>query len=169
MTSDLLIVPTDPFRPEAMALVEQMWDELSLIYVKNQGPCLFKPEDVQGPRSVFLVAWLAGLPVGCAAVRPLQEERTATGGKSPTGEIGEVKRVFVKNDVRGRRIGRRLMEQIAKEARRLGYGMLRLETGILQADAIRLYRRIGYQTCTCWGHYAGDPESICFELRLTGE
>lgn len=41
-----------------------------------------------------------------------------------------------------------------------------LETGTRQPEAIRLYETEGYQSIDCYGEYAGDPLSVCFEKRL---
>jgi putative acetyltransferase len=43
---------------------------------------------------------------------------------------------------------------------------LKLETGFKQGPAIGLYEAIGYQRVVCWGDYAGDPTSVCFEKVL---
>ena len=52
------------------------------------------------------------------------------------------------------------------QARAYGYDTLRLETGILQPAAIRLYERVGYRRIECFGPYVGNEQSICFEKAL---
>ena len=52
-------------------------------------------------------------------------------------------------------------------AREHGYLTLRLETGTRQPEAIGLYRSAGYGEIPCFGEYADDQFSVCFEKRLT--
>ena len=52
-------------------------------------------------------------------------------------------------------------------AREHGYSTLRLETGTRQPEAIGLYRSAGYGEIPCFGAYADDQFSVCFEKRLT--
>jgi putative acetyltransferase len=86
--------------------------------------------------------------------------------------FGEVKRMFVRGDARGRGVARALLSRIESEARNNGLELLRLETGDRQFDAIRLYERAGFQRCEVFGDYAAlAPQaiatSIFLEKRLT--
>jgi putative acetyltransferase len=58
------------------------------------------------------------------------------------------------------------------EARESGLGVLRLETGDRQLDAMRLYERAGYRRCDAFGDYAemtpaAIATSVFMEKRLT--
>jgi putative acetyltransferase len=44
--------------------------------------------------------------------------------------------------------------------------VLRLETGIYQESAIRLYERFGFQRIQAFGEYKEDPMSIFYEYHL---
>lgn len=102
----------------------------------------------------FFVARLAGEAVGC-------------GGYLPTGGgIGEVKRLFVVATARGQGIGRALMDRIEVAARQDGIACLQLETGIQSAEALGLYRRLGYGERGPFGPYRPDPLSVFLEKRL---
>lgn len=50
-----------------------------------------------------------------------------------------------------------------------GFTMLRLETGILQPEAIALYESLGYRRIPAFGEYVSDPSSICYEKDLSAE
>ena len=65
----------------------------------------------------FVVAYLDEVAVGCGAVRRL-DEATA-----------ELKRMYVDPSLRGRGIGRALVEALEREARLLGVSRMVLETG----------------------------------------
>ena len=44
--------------------------------------------------------------------------------------------------------------------------MIRLETGILQVEAIGLSRGLGFERIPPFGPYWDDPVSLCMERRL---
>ncbi len=142
---------------DAAALISRLSAELARRYDHaNEGSGRFRPEDVGVPRSVFLVGRVDGRPVACGAVRPLE------------GDVGEVKRMYVEPEVRGRGYSRRMLAALEDAARGMGYAALRLETGDRQPEAIRLYESAGYRRIKAYEPYAGHRHSVCFEKRLTG-
>src|ERR1700757_2320317 len=86
------------------------------------------------PRGQLLLATLDEAPVGCVALREIDSASC------------EMKRMFVYPQYHGRGVGRGLAEAIIKEARDLGYHVMRLDTSVRQAEANGLYRRLGFQT-----------------------
>ncbi|HVR19330.1 MAG TPA: GNAT family N-acetyltransferase, partial [Polyangiaceae bacterium] len=93
----------------ALALIAELNSELTATY-PEPGATHFRldPEDVNESSGAFLVAFLAGEPVGCGAVRRLD------------AETAEVKRMYVKAALRGRGIARRILDELESHARRLG-------------------------------------------------
>jgi putative acetyltransferase len=61
--------------------------------------------------------------------------------------VGEVKRMFVKPEARGKGVGRAILVCIEKIARDEGFNRLVLETGSNFDAARRIYERGGFQTC----------------------
>jgi len=55
-----------------------------------------------------------------------------------------------------------LLAALEAEARDRGYVMLRVETGNLQPEAIRLYRSAGYAEIPPFGEYAGTTSVSAF-------
>jgi len=104
----------------------------------------------------FLVAYLDDAAVGCGAVRRL-DETTA-----------EIKRMYVDPSVRGRGIGRALVEALEREAAGLvGVMTIVLETGTRLAPAIKLYEAMGYARIPLFGEYLSSPNtSLCFGKSL---
>jgi putative acetyltransferase len=151
----ILITEARPDSEDAVALVRALDDELGRLYpgVAIQG---LRPEHAAARRLTFFVARAGDRPVGCAALREL-DPRT-----------GEIKRMFVLDESRGRGIARRLLLAIEVKARALGYSALRLETGPRQPEAVALYRSAGYEPISPYGEYVGNPVSQCFEKRIDG-
>ena len=157
MTDGLEIRPADPFSPEATDLCARLSAELAEMYPEysDSGRGAFEPADAAGPASAFLIAWLDGRPVGCAALRPMEPG------------VAEFKRLYVEPDVRRRGIAGRLLAELERHARRLGYKSVRLETGVRQPGSIRALASAGYERIANFGIYAGNPLSLCFERNLT--
>ena len=81
-------------------------------------------------------------------------------------EYGELKRMYVRPQFRGLGFGKLLLDHLADHARTRGVGLLRLETGIHQKAAIRLYEREGFHRIPPFGPYFDDPVSLCYEKRI---
>lgn len=150
----MTVSPEDPDSPVGRELMARLTDELARLYDDDGGVMSFKPDDVKVPRSVFVIAWHNDKPVGCGALRPMADD------------VGEVKRMYVDPTCRGLGIGYRILAALEEHARRFGYRSLKLETGLLQPEAIRLYEKAGYARIPCYGYYASDPRSVCFEKQL---
>ena len=103
---------------------------------------------------VFLVARLHTEVVGCAAL------------VDPCGEYGEVKRMYVRPSSRGMGVGAALLAALLAQARARGLRLVRLETGIAQPEALRLYERFGFRRRAPFGAYREDRLSLFMELQL---
>ena len=103
----------------------------------------------------FVVAYLDDIAVGCGAVRRL-DETTA-----------ELKRMYVVPSLRGRGIGRAIVEALEREARLLGSTKVVLETGRRLKPAVKLYEATGYVRIPLFGEYLSSPDtSVCFGKSL---
>jgi GNAT superfamily N-acetyltransferase len=157
MTERLEVRSSDPFAPEAVRLIGELWRELGTLYPEVQGTP-FHPADISGKRTAFVVAWLDEAAVGCGAFKPFTTDN----------EIGmaEIKRMYVQPSARCRGIARAILMKLEQLASDCGYELARLESGKLQPDAIHLYKTSGYREIEPYGRYAEDPLSICFEKSL---
>ena len=91
------------------------------------------PTKYAPPAGVVLLARThRGDPLGCVAIRPL------------LASCCEMKRLYVTPEGRGRGIGKALVTAIIKEAERIGYKTMQLDTLSTMIEAIRLYRRQGF-------------------------
>src|SRR5262249_58254986 len=127
---------------DASTLISALNAELSALY-PEPGATHFRldPDEVGPGRGAFLVAYADGAPIGCAAVR-LLDDRDA-----------ELKRMYVAPSARGRGVGRALLAALESEARALGARRLVLETGTRQAAALALYRRAGFVAIPPYPHH----------------
>jgi putative acetyltransferase len=101
----------------------------------------------------FVVLRQSGILCGCGAVVD------AIG-------YGEVKRLYVSDGARGKGVGRQIMNLLIDRARTRGLGLLRLEVGIRQPEAISLYRALGFRDVKPFGNYQSDPLSLFMELNI---
>ncbi|MGI5122145.1 GNAT family N-acetyltransferase [Marinactinospora thermotolerans] len=147
------ILPVAWDDPEAGALRQAQQREISARYgVADSEP---GPKPSAADVTVMLVARAGdGTAVACGALRHLG------------GAVGEVKRMYVRPDRRGRGLSRLVLSALEERARGLGWEVLRLETGDAQHEAIGLYTASGYHPIPCYGPYADAPRSLCFERRL---
>lgn len=81
--------------------------------------------------------------------------------KEYSAGVAEIKRMFVRPENRGRGIAGEILTDLETWAKELGFSECILETGIKQPEAIRLYRRSGYETITSYGQYLNVENSVC--------
>ncbi|HVW95667.1 MAG TPA: GNAT family N-acetyltransferase [Mucilaginibacter sp.] len=101
-----------------------------------------------------VVAYLGGRAAGCGCF------------KNYDSDTVEVKRMFVLPDARGNGISARILGELEKWAASIGYGVVVLETGSLQVEALGLYQRYGYTRIPNYPPYDELPDSICFRKDL---
>jgi putative acetyltransferase len=154
-SSAITIERVELLSPAAQTLIAALNTELSSIY-PEQGATHFRldPEEVADGQGAFLVATRAAKPVGCGAVRRI-DART-----------GEIKRMFVAPEERGKGLSRVLLNALESEARALGLSRLVLETGVRQLAALALYERAGFSRTAPFGEYIGSPLSVCMAKDL---
>jgi putative acetyltransferase len=101
-----------------------------------------------------VVAYYKGEPAGCGAIRRY------------SAETAEIKRMYVKDDARGKGIGRKILLELESWAKELGYKYTILETGNFLKAAVGLYSANGYEIIPNYGQYAGMEKSICFKKGI---
>lgn len=149
----LVISLADPRGADAVALVAALDAYLDTLYPPDEN-YLLDTDRLAQPDIRFLLARLDGVAVGCAAIR-LDGEG-----------YGEIKRMFVRPEQRGRRIAEQLLESLAEIARQQGLGRLKLETGHEQVAAVKLYERCGFTICGPFADYPDNGASLFMERRL---
>ena len=78
----------------------------------------------------------------------------------------EIKRMYVSSEVRGQRIGEKILSELENWSRELGGIKCILFTGSKQPEAIKLYQRNGYYPIEKYGKLMDIPDSLCFAKDL---
>jgi putative acetyltransferase len=143
---------------DVRALIGELDQVLAAEYLPEQRHGLALQALFQ-PHIRFFVARLSGAAVGC-------------GGIALFDDFAEVKRMYVRETVRGRGVAQALLTRIETEARAAGRAVLQLETGERQAAALKFYARAGFKPCAAFGDYAAPTNeaiatSIFMEKRLS--
>ncbi len=151
---DFEVDESDSTNPEARELLAQLGRELDQL-TGSDGAAGFRAEDARSSRAVFLLARRGVTPVGCGALRPIDDETC------------EVKRVYA--SLRGVGLGAFILSALESRARGFGYRRIWLETRELNQRAVRFYLKHGYRVRPNYGPYVGRREALCFEKDLSAE
>jgi len=101
-----------------------------------------------------IVAYEHDVPIGCGAFKRYDDSTV------------EIKRMYVRPDQRGKRIGAQILTELESWAHALGFSESILETGQRQVAAIKLYRNSRYEVIPNYDQYAGVDNSICMRKRI---
>jgi putative acetyltransferase len=138
---------------EVRALFEEYWQSFGFTpcFQNFSGELAALPGDYVPPGGRLALALVHGKPAGCAALRRFDAQRC------------EFKRLFVRPQFRGLRLGRELMAWIIAEAKSAGYRQLVCDTMPVMADALTMYERAGFERTE---PYSVHPTPGAIFLRL---
>jgi GNAT superfamily N-acetyltransferase len=105
------------------------------------------------PDGALLLACREGGVLGCIALKRLAPE------------VAEIKHLYVVQQGRGLGVGKALVAAILKEAARLGYREIKLDTLPHMTQAIALYRGFGFVPIAPYGSFP-YPDLLCFGRAL---
>ena len=153
MTADAITIRQEPpNQTEVIRLIEALDAHASALYPPESNHFL-DITALSDPAVTFLVVRAGGEAVGCGAIL-----------LDPRG-WGEVKRMYVRPDQRGR--GIQVLAEIEAIASAARIDLLRLETGIHNSEALALYRRAGFVEIPAFGDYVPDALSVFMEKRVS--
>jgi ribosomal protein S18 acetylase RimI-like enzyme len=131
---------------EAYAIVQEYYDAVDVVVREDEDE--FAREYFGAGSGIWLATEDAEV-VGCIALRRLPGfERS-----------GEVKRLYVRPAMRGRKIADGLLRALEEYAFEFGYRALYLDTKDDLVAAIRFYRQHGYEGCE---RYNENPQATIF-------
>ena len=148
-----LIAAERPDSVDATTLITELEGHLEPLYPRESRHG-FSVEQLLREAVAFFVIRHDGMPAGCGGI---QLFGTA---------YGEIKRMYVRPQFRGSGLGKLMLQHLADYAQQQGVAVLRLETGIHQAEAIGLYERCGFRRIPPFGDYQEDPLSVFYEKPL---
>ena len=125
--------------PEDLKLVVAIFREyvaspsVSLDFQGYESEFASLPGKYAAPDGRLFLLWKDGAVVGCAALRKVD------------GSICEMKRVYIRPAVRGKGLGRRLIESILAEAREAGYSRVCLDVLPEFFAAQGIYESLGFR------------------------
>jgi putative acetyltransferase len=151
----LSVNPVRPDAPGARRLMALSDAYMTALYPPESNH-LESVEALLLPNVCFMGIEDGGELVACGAFKLLRDDVA----------YGEIKRVFVLPEHRGKGYARYVMTALETALCEREIRVARLETGILQPEALGLYRALGYRDRGPFGSYALDPLSVFMEKQL---
>ena len=132
----------------------ETWLNLDLCFQGFEAELAALPGKYAKPEGRLLLAYFDDSLAGCIALRKLDEG------------ISEMKRLFVREQFRGERIGISLIEKLILDAREIGYSKLRLDTyPPKMGKAVSMYESHGFRVIP--PYYDNPHDDVLFmELSL---
>ncbi|MGC4805310.1 GNAT family N-acetyltransferase [Micromonospora sp. DT233] len=142
--------------PEAQRLIRAALTDLGQRYGGSGDDTPVDAAEFAPPDGEFLVAYLAGRPVGCGGWRSHGDD----------GGTAELKRMYTSPEARGRGVARAVLAAVERSAREHGRKRLVLECGDKQPEAIAMYTSAGYERIPNFGFYRDFPGCVSFARTL---
>ena len=101
-----------------------------------------------------VLAFKQGESIGCGAI------------SMHDSNAMEIKRMYVSSEVRGQRIGEKILSELEDWSRELDFTKCILFTGSKQPEASKLYQRNGYYPIEKYGKLKDISDSLCFAKNL---
>ena len=103
-----------------------------------------------------VVAYENEKAIGCGAFKYYEKE------------TAEIKRMYVREENRGRGIAGKILKELESWAKEMNFSECVLETGLKQPEAIGLYQKSGYEKIPSYGQYLNVQNSVCMRKVLNG-
>ncbi len=150
----VIITAERPDTPDAIELIKELEAELSPNYPSTSRHG-YSIEKLIKQKVAFFVIRVDSIAAGCGGVQLFDNE------------YGELKRMFIRPQFRGKGSAKAMLENLAGYAHENGINLLRLETGIHQLNAIALYESWGFRSISPFGDYKDDPLSKFYEKQIS--
>lgn len=151
-SAEITITAESANQPDVVALITAL-DDLQRDLYPAESNHFVDIDSLTSDKTIFLVARKEDVAIGCGAVL-LQDG------------FGEIKRMMVTSEARGHGLGARIVRALEAATIARNYTVMRLETGIYQPAAIRLYEKTGYVKRGPFADYQADPLSVFMEKKL---
>ena len=141
--------------PEVNELLKKHFIELRSVSPAGSTHVL----DIAGlkDRSIkFWSLWENDKLIGCGALKFLEKKH------------GEFKSIRVADKFRKTGVGKKIIDHLIEEAKKLEVSKLSIETGAgnFFLPARKLFSKFGFKKCSPFAHYKNDPNSCYYSLDL---
>jgi ribosomal protein S18 acetylase RimI-like enzyme len=159
MKIEIVQAETDKHIEQAQKLFREYeaWFGLALCFQNFDEEVANLPDKYVLPEGRLFLAFADENLAGCIALRKLEDG------------VCEMKRLFVKDEFRGQKIGIALIEKLFEEAKNIGYQKMRLDTfPAKMGKAVSLYESYGFREIAPYYH---NPygETLFMELDLAAK
>jgi putative acetyltransferase len=156
-SSKLKIVPVSS--PDHLQIVKELFLEyarsldFNLCFQNFENEYAGLPGEYAPPGGLLLLGFADTTPIGCVALRRIDPSAS------------EMKRMYIRTEFRGCGYGRKLAEEVIRQAKEIGYATMCLDTVPSMEEAITLYRSLGFREIS---PYRVNPVAgaIFMELNL---
>lgn len=146
------ITQTPPDVPEAVRLIDELEEHIESFGYPQESRHGFSVEKLIRENVPFFVIY-APMPIGCGGIKLFPD-------------YGEIKRMFIRPAFQGQGYAKAMLHHLADHALQHNITLLRLETGIYQIPAIKLYESFGFTRCGPFGEYRDDSISVYMQMSL---
>ena len=141
--------------PQVNGLLTKHFIELRSVSPEGSAHVLDIP-GLKTPSIKFWSLWENQELIGCGALKFLDEGH------------GEFKSIRIADKFRKKGFGKKIIDHLISEAKKLNIKKLSIETGSgsFFAPARKLFEKTGFKPCEPFAHYKKDPNSRYFTLNL---
>jgi len=151
-TGAITLKRTDNYNPDFIRLIALL-DEY-LAEQNGEAHAFYAPNNKLAHLDTAVIAYKDNVPVGCGCFKKFDEDSV------------EIKRMYVDMAARGKGIATKVLDELEKWAKEIGFTYAVLETGVKFDDALGLYKKWGYHVIDNYGPYAGVNNSVCMQKIL---
>ncbi len=151
---------------EDLELVKGLLEEYITSWVEFDGPVHDEKEVEKARGQIENLFNYFGPPDGCLLFARYSEAVAGCVALEKLNDsVCQMKRLYVKPEFRGLKIGRELAERVIEQARRMGYEQMRIHTITALERANRLYKSLGFTEIS---PYEDTPikDAVFMELNL---
>jgi putative acetyltransferase len=130
-----------------------IWLNIDLSFQKFDDELLHLKEMYAFPHGAIFLSKDKTFFTGCVAIRKIDTD------------IAELKRMFIRDDHRGKGIAATLLEKAIATAIQLGYKKIRLDTLDSMTPAINLYKKYGFYEIEAY-YFNPEKNAVFFERVL---
>ena len=142
-----------PDHPDSVVLINELETDLAGDYPPENRYGYSVDKLIQQGVHFFVMRETDGSLLGC-------------GGIQFYDHFGELKRMYVRPQYRGNRLGVKLLDYLTAFAREHNHTLVRLETGIHSTPAMKLFENYGFYKIDPFPPYEPATMSVCYELII---